>query len=176
MNLQEFETLVVETDTSDWTHFACWGAGSAPSFKDKITAWKGSFDSELSVVVESHSDLISLKSNLLISVAWGITHNDDFHEKWANSFPDPKASSCYVDFFYSGNLVYRDIAVTVDGGRCHLPLPDVKYSNDSKIESLTISNKQHHFFRLLNSLISGHDFDKYINDAQISTIDRCWMA
>lgn len=44
-------------------------------------------------------------------------------EDQTNVFPDKTATSNFVDFFYSGVLFYRDIYVSVDGGRCSLPLP-----------------------------------------------------
>lgn len=177
MKLEDFENLVLGSGSDAWTHFACWGAGSGPSYKDKIAAWRGLQGAELSVEVESHSDLISLKDDLLVSIAWGIIQNDDFREDWANSFPNPKASSFYVDFFYSGNLVFREIVVSIDGGRCHLPMPEIIYDDKThKAIRLIVSRKQYIFNKTLNAITSNCDFDSYINRARIEIEDRNWMV
>ena len=37
-------------------------------------------------------------------------------ESWANSFPEPRGQSEFIDFVYNGNLVYRESFVVVDSG------------------------------------------------------------
>ncbi len=50
-------------------------------------------------------------------------HSDDFREKWANKFPDSRASSYYYDLYYGSSLLKRFLLVHVDGGRASLPMP-----------------------------------------------------
>jgi hypothetical protein len=131
----------------------------------------------MSIEVESHSNVISLKSDLLISAAWGLIFNDDYKEFWANAFPDPCASGHYIDFFYSGQLVYRAAYIVVDGGRMKIPMPRVEYDpSDHSIKELTVSRFAINFFRALNNLTSTHDFDRYVRNAQIEIIEEDWLS
>lgn len=175
MNLEEFQNTIINTDPKDWNNISCWGAGSGPSFRDSFSVWtKGSGEFH-NIEIDSHAEIYSLKSNLLISVASGISHNDDFIEEWANSFPDKHASSSFVDFFYSNQLVYRDIYVSVDGGRCAIPLPDIKFDQEKgKLPKLTVPRDKYRFFRLLNG--AGYDYADYFSRTGIEIVDEPWMV
>ena len=118
--------------------------------------------------VDSHSEYYSLKRNLLVSIACGIDSNEDFKEEWANKFMDSHASSHFVDFFYSGVLVYRDIYVSVDGGRALLPLPKRIFDEERKYV------KRYEFFKLINGYCS--DYDSYIQDVGFKLVDMDWMT
>lgn len=61
-------------------------------------------------------------------------HSDDFHEKWANKFPDPHATSYYYHLYLGATRLKEFILVSVDGGRALLPLP--KYAMDLSVEPL----------------------------------------
>jgi len=50
--------------------------------------------------------------------------NSQFVERWANSFPDPKAVGYWYDVTYDHALIERVILIGVDGGRCLLPIPN----------------------------------------------------
>ena len=176
MNLDEFQKTILATTPDDWTSISCWGAGTGPSYLNKFEVWKTGHGEFSSIEVDSHAEILSLKSNLLISVASGMTHNDDFIEAWANKFADRKASSGFVDFFYSGALVYRDIYVSVDGGRCRLPLPTQHVNNETyEIERLTVSAAKAHFFRLLNGADSS-TYDNYLGRSGIEIVESPWMS
>lgn len=174
MTLEEYKNLITTAVLDDWTKIGCWGAGSGPSYRDAISVWtKGSGEFH-NIEIESHAEIFSLKTNLLVSVACGLTHNDDFIEEWANSFPDKKASSSFVDFFYSNQLVYRDIYVSVDGGRCSIPLPEMRFDQSiHEVESLTVQREKYEFYRLLNG--TGYDYDSYMQRTGIVIVDEPWM-
>lgn len=175
MTLNEFKKLIIGTSIEDWTNIPCWGAGTGPSYKELFSVWSKGSGEFHNIEIESHAEIFSLKSNLLVSMACGITHNDDFIEEWANSFPDKHASSSFVDFFYSNQLVYRDIYVAVDGGRCRIPLPEMKINSEThKIEALVVQREKYNFFRILNG--SGYDYDSYMQRAGIEVIDEPWMV
>ena len=80
MTLKEYETLVSNTSEDDWTRISCWGAGSGPSYLNKFDIWENSSGEFESIKIDSHGDYLSLKKDLLVSVAWGIRHNDNFIE------------------------------------------------------------------------------------------------
>jgi hypothetical protein len=172
MTLQEYFDRLLKTGREDWTVIACWGASSGPSYRERIEA-EGTH-----VQVEAHSTVASLKSDLQVSLAWGFPHMRNFEEEWANSFPDRKASSHFLDFLFNGVLVFREVYVAVDGGRCMLPLPDpqtVPTPETKEITGCEISFDQCTFFRLLNSLESNVDFDDYVRRAGIRVVEKPWI-
>jgi hypothetical protein len=120
--------------------------------------------------VESHSQTASFRQNLSLTLAWGLVANEDFREAWANGFPDPHASSSYVDFFYNGSLVYREVYVTVDGGRVSLPLPEER---DGKLFAARAYSR---LCKLLMSFESGYleKFDDSLTRAGIVLVDEPW--
>lgn len=175
MNLQEYENLIVDTSEEDWTKISCWGGGSGPSFLNKFDVWTSASGEFKNLDIDSHSEYYSLKKNLLVSVACGITHNDNFREVWANKFADSYAISKFVDFFYSNILVYRDVYVAVDGGRAILPLPKIIYDKEkNEIKKLVVSKNRYNFFKILN--VNSYEYDEYIRDAGFEIIDSEWMT
>ncbi|MBL0949275.1 MAG: hypothetical protein IBJ08_00920 [Pseudomonas sp.] len=175
MNLSEFKRRICESEPEDWTVITCWGADSGPSFLDKLDVWTNGNGEFSGLEIDSHSNVMSFKPDLQISVAYGMQHNDDFREEWANSFPDPHASSAYVDFFYAKNLVYRDIYVAVDGGRFLLPLPEQKIDSSYTVTGLTVTRERAAFFALLN----GNDSRSYyecLRRAGIEVSAGRWMV
>ena len=152
---------------------ACWGAGAGPSYRYCLTTWRaGETDT---IAVDSHGYYASLKTDLSISMAWGLEHQSDFREDWANKFPDPKASSCYLDYFYNNGLVYRDVIVSVDGGRCFLPLPQIEMDEkQKKITAYKVTVTEINLVRLISRLTASYDYDSYISRSGFTVIDAEW--
>jgi hypothetical protein len=48
---------------------------------------------------------------------------EDFYARWANGFPDRHATGYWCYLYYGNALVSRTVLVSVDGGRCMLPIP-----------------------------------------------------
>lgn len=174
MTLEEYERIILDAERDGWTKIGCWGAGAGPSYHDALSVWtKGSGEFH-NIEIDSHAEIFSLKSDLNISIACGISHNDDFIEEWANSFPDKKASSSFVDFFYCNQLVFRDIYVSVDGGRARIPLPDMEFNHkEQKVARYTVPRKKYSFFSLLNG---GDDYNRYFDRTGIAIVDQPWMV
>src|SRR5258706_10531254 len=114
--------------------------------------------------------------DISITLAFGLEALADFKEEWANKFPDPHASSSYVDVFYNSALVYRDIYVSVDGGRAKLPLPNRKFDKSTdKVIALEVPKGRHDFIRLINSLGGAiSQFDEYFARADFKIVDEPW--
>ena len=171
MTFDEYMSLIRNSRRKDWNVIPCWGAGSGPSYRDKfeISAHMGKPPS-WELEVHSHGMVAVLKCDISVSIAWGLTSNESFTEDWANSFPDPHASSSYVDFFHCGALIHRELYVTVDGGRVSLPLPD------REEERLVAPRAYVELCRLLVSFESAYDedFDRYVSNAGINVIERPW--
>jgi len=175
MNLYEYFERVINTEAKDWNTITCWGAGSGPSYLNKFTVWntgKGNFSN---IEIDSHSNIAVLKSDITMTFAWGLSHNNDFAEEWANKFSDKKAMSSYIDFFYNGVLVFRDIIVSVDGGRCYIPLPDMEFDKEtSKVKRFVVSNSKYKFVKMLNSFESTYDYESYFSRSGLVIIDERW--
>lgn len=103
---------------------------------------------------DKHSSIATLKNNLAISLRYGISHNDNFVEKWANSFPDEHAKSFYIELFYNENVVYRNVVVSVDGGRGLILLPSYDMDMNYKIRGLKYTKEDYKLARLIENLFS----------------------
>lgn len=161
MKYDEFINIVTNSTLDDWNIISCWGYGSGPSYKSKFEFYE-IWDGEKGILKEdSHGMYAIYRPNLAISLAFGLTVNDDFKEDWANSFPDPHASSHIVDLFYSNTLVERITYVVVDGGRANLPIP-------KSIKELKVSEIEYNIIKLIDSMESGvGNFDEYFNRANL---------
>jgi hypothetical protein len=55
----------------------------------------------------------------------GKTINSNFVEGWSKKFPDPHASSFYVELWHNNTHLKRCVFVWVDGARYKVPLPEI---------------------------------------------------
>jgi hypothetical protein len=176
MNLSEYAIKIAKTNRDDWNIITCWGWSAGPSFLDRTPVLITGESNFPDIEIESHGMRASLKPDLSIGIAWGLCSNPDFKEPWANQFPDPSASSEFIDFFYNGNLVFRDIYVSVDAGRCRLPLPEREFdSKTNKVLKYTVSRDRYEFFKMFDGLEQISDFDRYFKQAGFVIVDFPWM-
>lgn len=84
---------------------------------------------------------------------------DDFHEDWAESFPNPEAKKFTVQIYYESSPVLKEYIIAVDESRAYIPIPD-------QFE-LTISEFQHNLGEILNA-IHGWDYYRYLDRAGVS--------
>jgi hypothetical protein len=78
-------------------------------------------------------------------------HLNDFRESWAIGFPNPQATSYYLELTYDRALIERIVVVAVDGGRSLLPMPISQVS-------LKVSNLQYRLAELLNETRTLNDY------------------
>jgi len=176
MNIKEYGRSILNTTLDDWIVKTCWGAGSGPSFLNQFNVWTDGNDRLINIEINSHAHIATLKNDLSIFFAWGLTHNDNFVEKWANSFSDNHAMSSFFDFFYNNTLVIREIGVAVDGGRCYIPLPEIKVNSElNKVEGYFVSRQKYEFFKLVNSMIATYDYESYFKGTGIQLTDTEWF-
>jgi hypothetical protein len=125
------------------------------------------------IEVESHHFRAIYKPDIGLSLAWGYPDQEQFSESWAEGFADSKASSHFLDLQWNGIIVKRWQRVTVDGGRCGLPVPriDLDRTNPSRrgITAHWISGYTAKLFELVETLERGHtsQFYKYLGQAGI---------
>lgn len=166
MTFEDVIETVASSETEDWWSEPCWGATSGPSYRYQPEFWELLDGAKNVFKMESHTNVGSYKPDVSITIAWGLTYLDDFKEPWANKFPDPKASGCYLDIFYNSALIFRVPYVTVDCGRGKLPLPN--------ITGLTVPERYNRIIRLLDSLDHNSDYDSFFQRAGFSIVQEKW--
>jgi hypothetical protein len=168
MTFEEIINIVTSSQPADWHTTGCWGAHSGPSYRDHFSFFQ-IYDGHPNVLlVESHPYVSCYKPNVSINLAWGLDSLRDFKEPWANAFPDPNASSHFVDIFFNSVLVYRTVYVTVDGGRSYLPLPKNR-------EELVVPSGYSDLIRLIDN-IGGKisEYDRYFDQAGFKIDHHPW--
>ncbi|HPA47725.1 MAG TPA: hypothetical protein PK395_18325 [bacterium] len=169
MNLSEYEQIIVDSAREDWTKIVC-ESGTGPSYLNSTQIPTDGYP------VESHSMRASLKRDLSIGFAWGLTLNPNFEPPWAKKFIHPTASVVLIDFFYNENLVFRDCYVSVDEGRCLLPQPEEVQDSEGKITN-TVPRNRYEFFKTLNELErQGSYFESYFQNAGFQIVELPWMT
>lgn len=174
MTLDEVIELVTKSKTDDWNEIGCWGYGSGPSYKNQFSFYE-IYEGDPNILkADSHSTVSVYKKNLSVTMAYGLSSNDDFKEKWANQFPDPNAHSDIIDIFYNNALVFRETYLVVDGGRCKLPIPSY-----TKEGGLYVVKDYYEFVKFLEMLSSGasssKNFDYYFGQTGIKVVDKEWI-
>lgn len=175
MTLDEFDNLCAHSSRDEWTVVPCWGARSGPSYLDQFRA--GNPGDPLEHYEQSVR--ASYQPNLAVGLAWGLDltpdREDGWWEPWVEKFSDKEASAHFIDLLYSGTLVDRRVYVSVDGGRCMLPVPRKDYAEDTptggQVTAYWISRRAYAFFRLIDSLEKESDFDYYVQQAEFEVRD-----
>ena len=65
----------------------------------------------------------------------------NFVEEWSEKFPDPHASSFYVELWHDSTILKKSIFVLVDGARYTVPLPEYVSKGKWKIRKDSIEYK-----------------------------------
>ena len=174
MKLNELLKTILKSTPNQWNKISCWGYGSGPSFKDHFTFYEVLKGQENVLNVASHSNLCVFKEDIDITMAYGLSSNDDFKAEWTNNFPNPKAYSNVIDIFYRNSLVYRETYLVVDGGRCELPIPS--YGDNSE---LVVSKDYCDFIKLFEKISIGSDnddnFNYYFGQTGIKISNEEWI-
>ncbi len=130
--------------------------GSDPDEWEYIADWTGDTNPERAV----------LRRDLRVSIEWGRTVTDPVSEQWTMRFADKHARGIYVDVLYEGDVVFRDYAISVDGGRCILPHPRIQENG-----GCTATTRQEALARTVHALSGGrYDFEDYMRRAGIVAV------
>lgn len=124
------------------------------------------------VEMKGHDYRIVHKSDVALTVEWGTTVNNQYSDSWVEPFGDKKASSHVAEILYNGTVVYQQFYVSVDGGRCLLPLPKEHFKQrdvlaEPEVEYLTVTKWAVDFVRLLDEIVQGPhgEYDSYLQKA-----------
>jgi hypothetical protein len=138
MTYQEFIEIVFRSSARDWKD-----AGVMPGTNHRTLVHRGNIEVRLEV---------------------GRPCTDAFAEPhWAAKFKKNTAQSIYVDMYLGGAFVRSDILVSVDGGRCALPMPSVP--------EMTVSVNGAKLARLVHDGFGNeNDFDEIMAIAGITVL------
>jgi hypothetical protein len=115
---------------------------------------------------EDHAFCATFKSDVSIAMRWGRSCNSDFSEDWTDKFLNKEAASQYVEIFFNGSPVFKDIYVSVDGDKGILPMP--------KLPSLEVPSRALYFAGLLHTLSRNQLFGYYVQLSGIKETDEPW--
>ena len=120
--------------------------------------------------VEQHQEHASYKPNLSITMAWDRLDNDNFTAPFVKNNPDSNAEGKWVDIFYNDALVFRQLYVSVDGGRMNLPIPTL---NNGQWE---VSQEHADFMYIINGVVgvSRPDYDSVLARNGIQVTSTPW--
>lgn len=131
MILEDALSLIASSDVSDWNVIPCWAANTGPSFLDRLQTWWGP-DDGWGLDVDQHAIRAAYKPDLSLGLAFGLDFRPEYRGEpdsrnltfdWAEDFPDSDVAGYWLDVLWCGMLVYRDLLLSVDGGRALLPSP-----------------------------------------------------
>jgi hypothetical protein len=123
----------------------------------------------------SHHSRAVLRDDVAIGLAWGLTVNESFEEDWSSRFPDPKASSDWLEVLYNGQPVDRELIVHVDG-RCYVPMPeqvfDDVHADRPQVVGLRITQWQQHVVGIAQALGgAGYDYGDYVRRCGFQVVE-----
>lgn len=158
MQLSDFLTTILSSNSTDWEVIA-----DGPTYLYDPETWHTGSDQLLNIKIKTHHSIAIYRKDISISLAWGLEENDNFNEDYATRFADTSASTAWLDLFYNGSLIKRELYVVVDGGRAFLPIADrIVEKNTYKITGWTVNQDRHNLIKLLNEIRSNaYDFDSY---------------
>ena len=155
MTFVELADILKSTVQADWHLMA-----GRPTYWYNLQACEagGNGGTQRYVDIDSHLASAVYKHDLSITMAWGMGVNDNFIEPWANQFSDPKATSYFVDVFYNGAIVLRQLNISVDGGRADLPMP-------VSASDLRVASGAANIARIVTDLAINTNWDNYFERA-----------
>jgi hypothetical protein len=167
MRLDELLPVLSETDASHWEVLEGY-----PIFHHSFEiSSRGGGDPAITGV-ETHTNRAILRSDVDIALEWGARRMPDEEEYYAwndpQLFPDAGVRSFWVDLFYRGSVVYREMLAYVDGGRAVLPVADSRPADPAtssatpqrKFEGQT-SRQEYELARLIDTLGGGGEYESY---------------
>ncbi|WP_079620328.1 hypothetical protein [Mycobacteroides abscessus] len=191
MDLHTIRQKIIDSTREDWNKITCWGSGSGPSYHYGLASEQG--ENGVETEAKDHGNIAVLIEDVDITIEWGLDPDESL---WFNgaprdfdfsdflpTFPDKDARRMYVDIFYRGNLVDRELYVVADGARYYVPIPRTTYPNKTGhgFTADEVGAPEHHYTnwdiglaRVVNSF--GHppgSFDELLSRMEyVLDVDR----
>jgi len=145
MTLDEILEKYFASSSDDWSHVA------APLVPE----------------TSAHEFLLVYKPD--VSIVLAETHDEsdrDYVWDWVEIYPDKSARKFYIDLYYNGVPVHREVAVSVDGGRVQLPSPR-GFVGEDKASGWKVDKDEHAFVRHYAVIRDRvREFDSYFEQAE----------
>jgi hypothetical protein len=169
MTLDEVREQVSATTAADWQLL---DGGVVPVYLDRFSQISSGDQTWLEH--DSHHSRAVLRDDIAIGLAWGLRENKSFAEDWTTRFPNPRASTAWLEVLYHGQPVDRELIVHVDG-RCYVPLPEQVFddvrADRPKVTALRISRWQYEVVGRAQELGGGtYDYDEYVRQCGFEVI------
>ena len=160
MELSKLRETVTETNDEYWHQLVV-----GPYYHDRPFVEGDNYTG----TSHSHYNRAVLHSDVNVSLEWGYEHetNEDGDYPWSD-FPDKKVRSMFVDVFYAGSLVDRNVLYVVDGHRAILPNYRTVRTDDGgpfEFDSATWEHRDSKWefllAQLINQLSGNSEFASY---------------
>jgi len=164
MRLDEYMTVVATSTPADWR------VHKSPTFHYRVVPVRGGPNRIVDFEIQEHNVVLTYTKDVAINMCFGLVQDRNFASSWSARFPDKRAQSTFLDFFYNGALVFRETMVWVDGWRCVLPEPA-----QAATPPYPIPERKYRVTRLLHSLVGpGTNFDDYFRRAAMAPKAEAW--
>lgn len=153
MTLHNLLQTIITSSGNDWHSID----SNGPLFKHRIIM-NGDIPE-----TDQHSESASYKPDVQITMSWNLLDNDEFRTPYANCNPNPEAKGMWLDIFFNDALVFRTKYISVDGGRCNIPIP----TPNNGVEE--VSNEYADLINVLNQIhgVNRQTFERYLHDIVI---------
>ncbi|WP_193747397.1 hypothetical protein [Ruegeria sp. ANG-S4] len=144
-----------------------WRVEVLPPYLAEIQQLNDPLEEPPYLLAEKPTSLLVFRDDVRISVAMGRIEEEEFNEDWATGFSDKKATLRRADFLFSGSLIYSCSYVSVDGGRCDLPL-----LSSGKLTVPKRFNRAMQIFHQARE--TGCSYSNYIVGSRATIVDEEW--
>jgi hypothetical protein len=166
MTYDELLKTVCDSLPTHWNQISCGGFGAGPSYLSAPDGQGGEMD---------HYCRAAYRSDVSLGLAFGLSPVDDQRDfEFLKHFADRRSHPTFLDIFWNGMLVHREMGLVVDGGRMTLPWPrqpvDASPSRDrSEVVAELVSKQAAALWRLVAEFEGhvgpGDSFDEYLAQA-----------
>lgn len=163
MKLQEILERISVSAPSDWELIF------RPTFRHRFHEILNADGDVAALDQDEHSVMFTLRSDIEISMAYGLVEKGAVPLSPDNPFANENARTVYLDIFYQGRMVHREVVLNIDRNRCLLPLPT------SWEKPVLVPLAQSNLVKLIHSLAGPPtDFDAYFEKAGMRNADVPW--
>ena len=163
MNLRQVLQRISESAPSDWQLIF------RPTFRHRFNEILTAEGEVAALDQDEHAVMVTLRSDIEISMAYGMVEQGAVPLASDNPFASENARSVFLDIFYQGRTVHREIILKVDRNRCLLPSPT------SWEKPVMVPLGQANLVRLIHSLAGPPtDFESYFEQAGMRHADVPW--
>ncbi len=164
MRLDEYVTLVATSAPADWC------VHKSPTFHYRVVPVRGGPNRIVDFELQEHNVIMTFAKDVGVNMCFGLVSDRNYASPWSGRFPDKRAQSTFLDFFFNGAMVFRETMVWVDGWRCVLPEP-----TQSAAPPYPIPERKYRVAKLLHSLVGpGTNFDDYFRRAGMTPTAEAW--